>query len=504
MDTSLILRWITHLVVGLSIGWLCLTGYRSVRRRSEVLGLILGVGLVARVTVGLTLFWISYLGLPVAQSMQAGGGFWLLAVDATSYYSNALTAIETGVFTTSYEGFPAPGFVRVLALWLLAVGISPASGLLLNASVYVALCVLIVRIYGPVNDWRRDLPCIIGVGAYSFWPAIFIHATQPLKDDVFFGCIATVCFGMSRIFGLLVYGRRVAGGLGVLVLGGGAALVAMVGMAGIRWYFPMIVCGAALCVFTIFAIRGRSTPLPSYLAGSLTVVVALWLAAGGLGNLASSYMFPSGDQSSGSIVKQITDIPSVLAALTQLARNGFLLTGGNTNIVVPVRKDGQSATADTLATVTPGRLGMPSSGRPALSEAQEDALLAIPGNRSEHLKTIGVGLMVVFVPISVLKALSIVDFPGGRGLLPIADLDTVFQDVVILCLVWLLWTRRHAIGTRLPFVVFCVILAGTTAVLLGYVVTNYGTIFRLRPMIAIPLCVLVVALSSRGEGRVSR
>jgi hypothetical protein len=61
----------------------------------------------------------------------------------------------------------------------------------------------------------------------------------------------------------------------------------------------------------------------------------------------------------------------------------------------------------------------------------------------------------------------------------------------------LLWKRRRAIGDRLPFVLFVLILATTTAMLLGYVVTNYGTLWRLRAMVAVPLWVLVVALSPR-------
>ncbi len=195
--------------------------------------------------------------------------------------------------------------------------------------------------------------------------------------------------------------------------------------------------------------------------------------------------------------------------MTRLARTGFLTSGGNTNIIIPVSKrDGKSAAGidETFATVRPGRISanpreLPGTPGSSLSEEQVDVLLSIPRNRSEHLKTMAIGLAIVFVPISVLKSLSVVDFPGGRGFLPIADLDTVFQDVAILCLLGLVWTRRHAIGTRLPFVAFCVMLAGTTAVLLGYVVTNYGTLFRMRPMMAIPLCVLVVALSSRGQGR---
>lgn len=510
MDISILPQQIGHLIALFVFGWLVVAGYRWIHRRSQILGFIVALGILGRLVVGLALFWISYLELPIAESLQAGGGFWQVAVDATRYYSDAISAIQTGVFSANYESFPSPLFVKVLAFWLLLVGISPASGLFLNVCVYSAVVFLIVKMYRPVNDWRRDLPCIVGVGAYSFWPAIFIHGTQPLKDDFFFALIAVVCLGLLGIFRLLTYGRPAAGRLSVLALGAVAVLAAMFGLAGIRWYFPIMVCGALAVVFAIFTIRGRSTPLPRYLAGSLLILIAMWLAAGGPSNFASRFLFPVQGQSGVEVVGSIAHIPSTLASLTQLARTGFLLTGGDTNIVVPLSDDGQTramVAPETFATVTPERMrrskATPSamtSGGPALSEEQADAMLAIPRNRSEHLKTIVMGVAIVFVPISLLKALSVVDFPGGRGFLPIADLDTLFQDAAIFCLLWLLWTRRQTIGTSLPFVAFCVILAGTTAILLGYVVTNYGTLFRMRPMMAIPLCVLVVALSSRGDG----
>jgi len=37
--------------------------------------------------------------------------------------------------------------------------------------------------------------------------------------------------------------------------------------------------------------------------------------------------------------------------------------------------------------------------------------------------------------------------------------------------------------------------------LLGYVVTNYGTLWRLRSLVVVPLWLLVVALSERPEAR---
>ena len=469
-----------------------------------MLGVILALGILGRLVIGLALFGISYLELPVASSLQAGGGFWLIAVDANRYYVDAVAAIQQGVLNANYDASPSPFFVRVLAIWLLLVGASPLAGLLLNICAYIATCVLIVKVYRPSNDWRHDLPCVIAVGAYSFWPAIFIHGTQPLKDDFFFALIAFVCVGLMVLMRAVVYGRRAAGGFAIVGIALGVVLAGSFGLAGIRWYFPIIICGALVCVFALFLLRGRLTSLPFYIAGSVALVVAVWLAAGGFRNFASGFLFASASDSPFGVVRSLDDIPAALVGMMRMARTGFLVTGGNTNIAKPLH-DGTGRPGrkpQTLATATPGRMvpgnGDLESGSP-LSEVELAAMRATPQTLREHAVAAGRGLAVVFVPISLLQALSFVEFSGGRGFLPLADLDTIFQDLAIASLLVVAWNRRRTIGTRMPFVLFCLILAGVTAFLLGYVVTNYGTLFRMRPMMAIPLCLLAVALSPRGD-----
>lgn len=40
-----------------------------------------------------------------------------------------------------------------------------------------------------------------------------------------------------------------------------------------------------------------------------------------------------------------------------------------------------------------------------------------------------------------------------------------------------------------------IIFSATTAVLMGYSVTNFGTLWRMRPVVAIPLWMMAIALS---------
>jgi hypothetical protein len=471
---------------------LALAGYRWVRRRSAVLGVIVASGVLGRVIIGLILFGISYLELPVAESLQAGGGFWQIAVDATVYYDYALWAIEQGIFSIDFARVHSGFFVQILSIWMLLVGTSPLAGLLLNVLTYLATCVLIVTAYRPLDDWRQDLPCLVAVGAYSFWPAIFIHGTQPLKDDFFFALIALVSVALLTVLRAIVYGWRAAGGSRLVAFALAVVLAASFGLSGIRWYFPIIVCGALVTVFVLFLLRGRLTSLPFYLAGGASLVIAIWLAAGGFRNLASTFLFPSGGTSPLAMVRGIDDIPAALVEMMRRARYGFLIAAGNTNFATPLHDGGEGRRMRRL------RGGFVNDSLP-LSDVEWAAVRATPRTFGEHVVAASRGLVVVFVPISVLKATSFVRFEGGRGVLPLADLDTIFQDVAIIALLALVWRRRQQIGTRMPFAVFCVVLAGATAVLLGYVVTNYGAMFRMRPMMAIPLCVLVVAVSPKAD-----
>jgi hypothetical protein len=111
-----------------------------------------------------------------------------------------------------------------------------------------------------------------------------------------------------------------------------------------------------------------------------------------------------------------------------------------------------------------------------------------------HLAT---GLAAMFVPLSILKALSVVAFPGGRGLLLVADLDTVFLDLSLLAIGTLIVRKRAVMATPVSSLLFTLAVAGISTILLAYVVTNFGTLFRLRLLAAVPAWMAPVAFRSR-------
>ena len=538
VEIFFILGQIGHVMAACAFGLLVLASYRYVQRQSTVLGAIFAITILARVTIGLALFWISYLELPVAESFQLGDGFWRLFPDATgNSQSAALVATSFELFSQTATEKAAPLFVNILAVWMMAVGVSSSAGLFLNLCLYALFVVLVVKFFAPVNDWRRDLPCIIGVGAYSFSPVALIHATQPLKEELACVLVAILCLGVLTVTQSL---RRhlTAGHTRTAIIGTGSIVIASFGMAGVRWYFPFIMWSVLALVLTIFAFRERATQLPRYVTGSVSVLVAAWVAIWlGAGpyyhNVAPDLQ---GLNTSGSqILERLADLPSSLVLRLRLTRAEFLTSGGGTNIVIPIRADSAPGEArfEQLREVERNtyryreeverqRVAKEQAAEAAREEGEEPALppafvlrpsaplravdlppanfgQALPINAFEDSLVAAWGLVIFFVPISLVELIAGVDVGGGRGLLHVTDIDTVFLDGAVLSMFALLWTRRHAIGDRLPFVVFCLILFGITAALLGYSVTNFGTLWRMRPMIVIPLWVLAVALSQRGE-----
>jgi hypothetical protein len=542
-----------HLLATIAFGWLIVVACRWIRHRSAVVGAIVGATIIVRAAMGLALFWISYLEIPIFASLQMGGGFWLIAPDATGYYELAAGAADTGRLPSLNHAIPAPFFVDVLALWMRVVGVVPVAGMFLNLCLYVAFAAMVVWCFSPVNDWRRDLPCIVGVAAYSFSPVVLMYSTQPLKDELSYVLFALACLGIFAARRFMYAPQRtqdaLATGVGAIALG-----AATLGTAGIRWYNGAILLASVGLVLAIFALRWRTVRLPRYLVGSAAVLVAAWLgfwAGSGpfydrvLGANVENILAwqPPRDlsraelvRSAAAAVRRIAAIPSDLMNMTQISRTGFLTSGGNTNIVVPLRDDAEAGLAQAkqleayqhdsagyrkaLAEMQAGRTHQEaevrtarpqpsrSSGRTTILEpvapsgparAAGDEFKAIPITVRDHLKTLGTGLAAVFVPISILRAVSGIEMPGNWKTWIAADLDTVFLDVTGILVLALLWTRRRSVGDRLPVVVFALVLSATSAMLLGYVVTNYGTLWRLRAMVAVPLWVLVVALPPRAE-----
>ena len=68
-------RQALNVFLATAAGGLIFFAFRWLWRQSSVIGLIVTGGIVARALLGLILFWVSYLGLPVVRSLQMGDGW---------------------------------------------------------------------------------------------------------------------------------------------------------------------------------------------------------------------------------------------------------------------------------------------------------------------------------------------------------------------------------------------------------------------------------------------
>lgn len=504
---------------GLAVGWGLLSLYRWIDRRHPLGASIFAAGFVLRASLGIVLFWISWLDLRVLRSMHQGNGFWSLAPDAQLYMEIASRAAVDGLDTIT-RGSPSPAYTTAVALWMRLVGISPLSGMYLNLAAYSVLCALLVALWRPRNEWRADLPLIVMLVAFSFSPVLVIHGSQSLKDDVFGFVIALGAVGVLFVVMPIVYGSRAIHAAWAIAAGTVGWLAAVYYAAGIRTYFAFfMLCslagvvalfslrprrevllrhvpiGIAACVLSAMAYQAGAGPYDTYLRLVLEVVrrapdsasQPVETAAGApttsQGEVSATSASPS--EAAASADGSSEGAGLVAAALNRVngARRGFTNSGGGTNIVV----GGQSGTERSEFA--------PEDRAPRQRVRRAEAL--VPETVAGYLQRAAVGLATIFVPISLLQALSITNLTGGRGLLFVTDVDTLFIDLTLLATLALLYTRRDAVFRRLPYVAYLLMLGGGTAVLLAYVVTNFGTQFRLRMMAVVPLWLLLLATADR-------
>ena len=122
--------------------------------------------------------------------------------------------------------------------------------------------------------------------------------------------------------------------------------------------------------------------------------------------------------------------------------------------------------------------------------------VALPATPAQRMFT---GLIALTLPRAIAVRLDLLDIRGGRGLWAFADLDTLFFDAtLILAIVSLVVAfRRGTVAT--PLMVLVLFTTFAIGGGLAYVVSNYGTLFRLREMIWI--CLALIPFVVSGEKR---
>jgi len=430
--------WGARLFGAALVGLLVIAVYRSIGRLSPRAGALVAAGIVLRAAIGTGLFFVSYLDLPQLRGVHSGDGFWNLAPDAREYYALATGASGGAVV----EGGPSPAFVQGLALWMEAVGASPASAAFLNLCCYLVLAWMIVRLLEG-----REAVALAALAAFTFSPALLVFGSQALKDTFFITLLASVCGGAWALLREHPEGGRQLARDAVI-----AALVAvpLSLVAGIRGYAAVFV-GLALTIAVLFGALWPPRPGTWRRVGRGVLIVllvnTLWVSGRG-GQALDRARLPDGIEAAeeGFVAR--------IAQPFDVMRTGFTRSGGATNL-------GNEVTATGFG----GRL-----------------------------HALGYGLLVTFVPFSLLAWTGVVPMVGKRAFIAIADLDTLFMDLSLAVLGLLVAREARKRGLDTSYAVFAGVLAVGLTLALAYVVTNYGTLFRLRLMAASSFWMVALAV----------
>lgn len=460
-----------HAAVVVAVAWLILRWCRAITAVDARLGTIVGLGVLLRLALGVALYWVSYCDWALLADLHSGDGFWELAPDARYYYLAAAGAAHERLSQVP-AGSPSPMFVVTLALWMRLVGATPAAVVLMNAVLAVAACRLVVSVLHRSREPLAKRALLVILAGLSLSPALVLFAAQGLKDQFTVTLLVFAAAGAFWWFdarqAVTVSRLRSLGGWLILA-------VAVYCIAGVRAYLAFIMLAAVGAALLVQAVPWH-TGWGRRALGALLSMAALWLA----------FMLGAGPyyQRYGGMVARVVPafaIASLPSATTRVLTSGF--SPSTAAMVAPVEAI-ESARAGFVR--TPGATNLVAADAP-----QDGAVWRV-------LR----GLAATFVPISALKAAGVVEFTGGRGLLAVTDIDAIVNLVLFVAAVGLVpaWWRkpRHA-----SYVVYASSVAVAVLLPMAYVVTNFGTLFRLRVMAftLVWLCLLGLA---RAADRVER
>jgi len=460
-----------HLLFNASIAAAIVATYRHVKRHSPALAAVLLAGVLVRIVLSVTLFWLSSQNVAALAHLHSGDGFWQLAPDARSYYRDAAIAAAQG-FDTVTDLRGSYGFVLVLAAWLRLAGMHPLAGAWLNVLLYVCIMLLIVRATSWSLEARRlAVPAAIG---FSFAPLFVVHSTQPMKEALFAAQVVWMGAALSVWIRQIRHGDpgRWPAAIAALVICTALTLL----MGSIRIYYAWLTWAALAAALLVFAPFREPRRLGRYGSHAALGLGLLWVAANtGAG---PSYQNP--------LARWIGDRSRPLATVLDFRIGGHdqvrpvALYASAGAEITDVRERFEEAGGSTTMVFSP-----------RLARLVGDTLAG---------EAVGVALMLI--PVSILRAAEIVTFDGGRGLLFLTDLDTLFCDAVLIVLLLAALRVRRSTAWAPELWLFSIALAVVTALAIAFVITNYGTLVRLRMLVVMPIWAFPAALAAvRAAGR---
>lgn len=430
--------------------------------------LIISAGFLIRALAGQILFWISWLHLPIARSLQLGNGFWFFAIDGPGYLSYAEDLIGTGVAATLFitAAYPSHVFVQVFTTFAALFGIVASVAILLNCAAFLATCVIILRIGS--HDSRTKLPRLFALAAIAFGPGTILWSLQPLKDTFFLllmAALIALCYRWQELWRNDDPTRSKK-----LILLSAAMLAVVYAIGGIRWYIAAFFLASWAVFFLLTALRvHRRTS--AFVAGALLFLL-----------LSQAVRLGGGDDVPRSVRRFLDPRPSAAEQLSPrtVARYIAESRAGFENT--------QGATA-----ISPGEALMPVARK--LPRPTAPVLVAhpqlVPTSTTRKLVA---GFAAMFMPRALAQALRLIHIGGGRGFWFFAEIDTIVFDAVMLFAVVFCMRALRAHSRATPLFILLVMLFVLTSVPMLYTVTNFGTLFRLRQMVYLLGALIPLAL----------
>jgi len=468
MASSLIVVLI-QLIFTCAAGWLLWKAWRRLAAVNARAGLLIGAGLIIRALLAQAMYWISYLHLPIARSLQDGDGFWSLALDGHAYfvYAHQLLTHGWSAVVLINKTLPSPVFLQILALFQLLFGDAASVGALLNLFAYLGACAAILRL-GRAADGQLITPALIALAALSFGPAVIIWSVQPLKDPFFIFAV-TAFVAACTLWQEAWRGRLAASRFVEPLL---LMLIIMYTVAGIRWYFAFLLWIASLVFFAAATWRSNRRVVAAVTNAIVFFALALMIIFAGGPYVKRRLGLGSGEENRR---------PSLAAAIVE-SRENFDRTHVNTMITsgTALQKVDEAPPvriAEREIETAPKQIASPPTG----------SLLP----QSTFTRVIA-GLTAVVLPHFIGEHLGLIHIGGGRGLWAIVETDTlVFDALLLLALYYTFGTLARGAWRNPSFWLVTITTAGIT-ILLAYTISNFGTLFRHRAMIFIGLCLMLV------------
>jgi hypothetical protein len=434
------------LLAGAGILWAVV----KIGRFDRIAQVIVVVGVLLRLGAGIGLFLTSYHDVEWLRHARVGGGFW--EPDALTYYTRAAEASRDGLQVISTDE-ASPTYVKALALSMDVLGISPLTGVYLNVVCYVAIGVLLVAAAGSIADGARRTATRLMLACFTLSPALILASGQSLKDQFFVAWLVVSSLAIGPVVRWLA-GQpvsRTALGAAIPLLAVAVAIV-----SGIRPYVALFIVVALGLVTLVYLVRPQPVSALRRAGRGAAILILLWIAfAQGAGAYYAGY------EQRVLGVLGIERTGGSAAAVVESAREGFVRSGGRTNIARP-----QSHAGDSMI---------------------RRLVIAF--------EALGIGLVLMVTPAAVVNAAGLVDLPDTGGMGRVIDLDTLFVALTCGAILW--FARRHhgRFSPGTPYVMYTAVVAVITTVLMAYVVTNLGTLFRLRTIPAAWIWLLPLALS---------